>query len=327
MACLEEAGKIEVTPDKVNLHAILLCRLAIFLLRGGLPALAHGLYAEAKRLIAGKAVALVTQAWCEAARAEVALQKGDVAAHIRCVEASVTSFTAAGDLRNACVSQARAGDGYMQFGAYRRAAAVLEELLRVAEPMNHEVAVQAKVSQGMALARLDQLDQALEVESTALKNCLEQGERAQAGRARTYLATILLMRGEVRSAEHVARQALETLGDKTAGRALALGTLASIKLAQSQPALALVHSREAVELVGQLGDLKEGEPMIRAAYALSLRAAGREAEARDAISAAQAKLLERADRIRDPEWRARFLGAVPENARVVDLATHWDEAS
>jgi hypothetical protein len=80
-----------------------------------------------------------------------------------------------------------------------------------------------------------------------------------------------------------------------------------------------------MDLLGRLGGLEEGESLIRAVYALALRAAGNDAEGREVIHAARATLLARAERIRDPEWRQRFIAAVPENARVMDLAAHWGE--
>ena len=40
-----------------------------------------------------------------------------------------------------------------------------------------------------------------------------------------------------------------------------------------------------------------------------------------AIAAARDRLLDRAARISDPEWRRRFLADVPENARTLSLAS------
>ena len=59
---------------------------------------------------------------------------------------------------------------------------------------------------------------------------------------------------------------------------------------------------------------------MRLVHAEALRAAGLEAEFRAAIAEARSHLLARAAKISDPEWRRRFLGAVPDNARTLALA-------
>jgi hypothetical protein len=49
-------------------------------------------------------------------------------------------------------------------------------------------------------------------------------------------------------------------------------------------------------------------------------------EGREALSAARARLLGRADRIHDPAWRESFLTRVPDNARILELARAFLDA-
>jgi tetratricopeptide (TPR) repeat protein len=324
LSSLEEVKRIEVTEEKVSLHVIILCRLAIFLTRAGYPNVAHRILLDAEGFVAeDDALDSIVRAWLEAARAEAAMHQGDLTSCVRRIEATVESFTAAGDVRNACLQRANIGNGYMQLGAYRRAAAVLHEALSVAEPMKLDFVPHVKVNLGFVLAQLGQLDKALEVERAALDHCIEQHHRRFEGCSRIYLATIYSMRGEVEHATTVAQQAVDMLDGTTDMRAYALATLAKMMHMQKQPALALRYAREAMDLMHNLGGVEEGEALIRTVYALALRATGNEPEGRREIAEARRRLLERADRIGDPNWRQSFLEGVRDNARAIHLAAQW----
>src|SRR6185436_5239124 len=90
-------------------------------------------------------------------------------------------------------------------------------------------------------------------------------------------------------------------------RAYALATLARMLLQQRQPAAALERAQEAMGLVEQLGGVAEGESLIRCVHALCLRNNDQEAEGRRRIAEAKRILLERANRINEPNWRQSFL--------------------
>jgi hypothetical protein len=55
-------------------------------------------------------------------------------------------------------------------------------------------------------------------------------------------------------------------------------------------------------------------------YAEALAAAGAKAEARVALATARERLLARAERVADLDWRQRFLNEVPVNARILALS-------
>lgn len=104
-------------------------------------------------------------------------------------------------------------------------------------------------------------------------------------------------------------------------RAGALATLARALLSSGRAASALPIAREAFAQLESLGSLEEGESLVRLVHAEALNASGDEGGFRRAIAAAHEQLLARAAKISDPTWRARFLSSVPDNARIIELAT------
>jgi hypothetical protein len=65
---------------------------------------------------------------------------------------------------------------------------------------------------------------------------------------------------------------------------------------------------------------------LRLEYAEALAAAGRTEDAKRATIAARDRLLERAAKIADARWRARFLENVLENARTLSLARAFESS-
>ena len=82
----------------------------------------------------------------------------------------------------------------------------------------------------------------------------------------------------------------------------------------------LAAAREAYAALERLGEIDEGESVVRLTYAEALAAAGEHAEARAALAVARQRLLARAERVADLSWRHRFLHEVPVNARILALA-------
>jgi hypothetical protein len=90
-------------------------------------------------------------------------------------------------------------------------------------------------------------------------------------------------------------------------------------LEQDRAAEALPVAREAHAILEELGEIEEGEAMVRVVYAEALRATGARREFEQIARAARDRLLDRADKISDAAWRERFLTAVPDNARTLVL--------
>ena len=148
-----------------------------------------------------------------------------------------------------------------------------------------------------------------------------QGDPRLEGAARTYLAEILIAAGDFAGAERGGGGGGRDAGGRAVaagGGAGASGARAAGRAATSTGALAA--AREAHDALERLGEIEEGESMVRLAYAEALGASGRRDEARAALAVARQRLLARAERIGEPAWRHRFLHEVPVNARILALA-------
>ncbi len=123
--------------------------------------------------------------------------------------------------------------------------------------------------------------------------------------------------GDLDRAEEEARRAIET------GRApwqwFFMATLADVLLARglSEEALEVVRPAHAAVASGHHA---VGEAKIRLVFAKALAAKGDVAAARDVITTARERLLDRAARISNSDRRRRFLECVPENERTLVLA-------
>ena len=103
----------------------------------------------------------------------------------------------------------------------------------------------------------------------------------------------------------------------------ALGVSSRARLGRGDVEGAVEAGQGAHDALGRLGEIEEGESMVRLAFAEALDQSGRRDDARRALAVAHQRLLERADRIEEPAWRHRFLHAVPVNARILALADEW----
>ncbi|MCC6559491.1 MAG: serine/threonine protein kinase [Polyangiaceae bacterium] len=324
----EEIKKIDATDETTSFHVVVMSRLTIFLLRAGFANVAHKIHKDAQDLARGDGGGdLVVSAWLDAARAEIASHRGDLVTYLLRVESAALGFTAAGDLRNACLQRANVGNAYMHLGACKRAVAIFHEALAIAEPMALDLVAPVKVNLGHALAELGRLDEAIAVETAALAHCIAQDHRRFAAVARIYLSRMYSTKGDVVRAGQLARECVGALDEDTGLRAYALAALARVMLAEGSPAAALALAQGAMDLMRKLGGVEEGESLIRTTFALALRATGKDAQGHEEIERARSRLLERAGRIQDPHWRKSFLEAVADNARVMDLASRWADGA
>jgi hypothetical protein len=99
-------------------------------------------------------------------------------------------------------------------------------------------------------------------------------------------------------------------------RAHAQAILAQALLGLGRADEALVAARASLES----GNVADGDALARLVQAEALELLGRREEARDALMTARDRLLDRAGRIEDLEWRKSFLERVAENARTMRLA-------
>ena len=271
----------------------------------------------------GAALEPQVEARAEQARASWALAGGDVAASLRHMERAAAAFQRAGDLRSLAVQQINVGYSYLLLGADERAEAALRSALASAERMKvpHAIAA-AKQNLGLGLMRRGALAEARRELDQALAAFVVQGDRRLEGGTRTYRAICAMLAGDLAEAERSAREAVAVLVATPQSRARAHAILAEVLLRLGCVSDARAEARAAMDLLESTGS-EDAEARIRLAWAEALHAGGDLQAAREAIAVAARRLRERASRIPEPELAATFLGAVPENARTLELERVW----
>jgi tetratricopeptide (TPR) repeat protein len=252
-----------------------------------------------------------------AVRAARALFRGDAGELLMEEQAAADEFARAGDLRYECVQRGHVGYACIELGAYEQAEHYLRDALAFARRMAlANVASTVKQNLGRALHRQGKLDEAFAIESEAVGELHAQGDRRLEAAARNYLAEILVDRGDIAGAQREIREALRFATEPMKPQLLA--TLAQILFASGQAVEAAASARAAHELMDALGAVEEGESLIRLMLAQCLRAVA-DPRAEEAGRQAKARLVARAEKIRDPAWRTMFLQHIPENARTMEL--------
>lgn len=211
-------------------------------------------------------------------------------------------------------------------GAFAEAEALARAAEAEAERLDVRVAVRAARSNlGPALSRGGAPDEAIRVLRASLDDTRENDDHFTPGVTRLYLAEALQRLGDLPAAEAEARRALSALAAFRPYRCLATARLADVLLALGRIEEALDHARAAFDELSALGELEEGEAVVRVVYCEALNAGGAVLAARDALGTAHAQLLARAARFGEEGQRRRFLYDVPEHARTLVLAERWLE--
>jgi tetratricopeptide (TPR) repeat protein len=298
-----------------------LCRGVLRLMFAGQAAAAAPALARIDALASGREFPPHVSAWRYLLAALRAYFSGDPAANAESLHKALEGFERAGDARNACQTRAYLGFGYVELGQFERAEALLRDALAQASRLGVLlVAANARENLAVALAARGELDEAWELELRATETFAAHGERRKEGGCRRYLARIALRRGELERAEAEARAACALLDETRPLLAGARAVLAQVLLARGDADAALLEARAAMALVDELGEVDEGESLVRLTLAEALEAAGDADGAARALARAQARLCERAARIADPVLRRSFLDAVPEHRRTAELA-------
>jgi tetratricopeptide (TPR) repeat protein len=266
--------------------------------------------------LAPQALALVHQA--RAARAAAA---GDLGRCLTSFESALHAFEMAGDMRNACAVRTNLGYLYCELGDLQRAEAALRQALVASDRMGlHDLSAAVEQNLGRVVGLGGAFEEGERLERRAMAAFARQGDPRFEGAARWYLAEIMLATGRTTEAEREAGAAAAALAVVAPSlRVAALGTVARARLTRGDAAGALEAAREAHQALEQLGELDEGESMVRLVYVEALAATGARDESRQVLAVAQARLLARAEKIGEPAWRHRFLHDVPVNARLLAL--------
>jgi tetratricopeptide (TPR) repeat protein len=293
-----------------------------------------GRYEEARSLL-GALDPLVTRLKDEPAVAAAALSarsmlaafEGDLFSARELLTAVITSAQEAGDRRQVCLQQSNLAELCNHLGAYAEA----EEIARAChlEAGRIGVTVAALGSQhnlGLALTRRGALAEARETLAAAIAGFAASEGRFMEGATRVYLAEALRCAGDLGAAEAEARCAMETLSAFRPHLSFAMAVLADIMLGQGRVSAAREQAKAAFDLLQELGQVQEGEALVRVVYAEVLDASGDHAAARDVIAVARDRLLARVACIGSETWRRSFLENIPENARTLALAERWGAA-
>ena len=267
---------------------------------------------------AGEAEDAARWAWIHRADATRALCAGDLGAYLELLDAAVTAFERAGDVREPCSERVNAGFARLALGLYEDAESALREAMATAERLGLRHVVGAALQNlAYAVGQRGDLPEARRLEEAAIAIFAAQGNRRMEGDSAIYLARLLEQMGDLEGAERAARRAVELLGAVRALLPYALATLAAVLLRQGRIAEAAAPAREAAELFTAIGHLDDGEAFVRLVHAEVLAANGEVEASREVLTRARTRLLERAAQIRDPTWRASFLERVPENVRTL----------
>jgi tetratricopeptide (TPR) repeat protein len=252
-------------------------------------------------------------------RSSRAMFAGDAGEYVVSEVAAANAFEQAGDERYATMQHGHVGYAYLEIGAYFEAVTWLRRALDGGTRLGlQNVVATAKHNLGRALMHQGRLDEAFAIETEAVAAFHAQGDKRLESASRLYLADILAAQGDYLAAEHELRRALQMV--QAASRPQTLASLAHVLLVTNRPREALIAAREAQELLDALGGVEEGESLVRLTYAEALQAADDRETARIAIRVARDRVLDRARKITDPEWRTSFLQNLPENARTLELA-------
>ncbi len=316
------AADAEPAPDARRAQIVCLGECANQLTFGGRYAAADAVLASIDRATRGGAATLdaIADAGLSLTRGIRASYDGDLGACRDHFVAALEAFEGAHDQRNAGMVRSNLGFVLAELGDFAGAEEALRAAHAQAERMGlQDLATVALHNLGYVVACRGDLDEGRRLEHRAVEAFRALGDPRMHGVARTYLAKIALLSSDFAAAEREARAATELLSVAPPLRAGAGAVLARALIGLGRDAEALAAAREAFATLVALGALEEGETLVRLVHAEALARAGSADELRSASAEARARLLARAAKIRDPTWRARFLRAVPDNARTLEL--------
>jgi eukaryotic-like serine/threonine-protein kinase len=321
-------GDTPCAPDAAARNAQLICLswAANYLVFGGRIAAADALMQRIAEQQAVDATQVGPQArgLVHQVRALRASAAGDLGRCLSGFESALQAFEQAGDLRNALAVRTNLGYVYCELGDFQRAEAALRQALGAADRLGlHDVTAAVLHNLGRVLGLRGELVEAEALERRAIDDFKKQGDPRLEGAARTYLAEILIAGGNYAAAEDEAAVAIAMLAVAPSLQVAALGVASRARLGRADADGALAAGQAAHDALTRLGEIEEGESMVRLAHAEALEQTGARDGARAALAVAHQRLLARAERIEEPAWRQRFLHSVPVNARILTLVEEW----
>jgi eukaryotic-like serine/threonine-protein kinase len=320
--CIDDVLSAAPAAGGLTAREMCLTEGAIALIFGGRPAGADALLEILERSMSDITVREPeVAAKLHQARAFRVTPATDPEAALAAFKASLEAFEQAGARRDACMASMNLGFCYSEIGDLESAEAALASALSIAQRMElQDVAMYGNHNLGLVLAERGRVQEGRALEEAALVAAQKMGDPRIEGAARSYLSRIALLVGDLATAEREALAALQVLDRAPPLRVFACALHARVLLARGRVDEALARAREAISGLTSLGTIDEGESLVRLVYAESLAASGHPDEAAAAITQARDLLLTRADKLRDPAHRERFLHGIADNARTLELA-------
>lgn len=286
--------------------------------------------------IADKALSLVPQglaqseprsaAWYFRARGWRALSSGDPCGCAMLMKRSCSAFEQVGDARNACVQRVIIARIAMMIGQLDEALEGFESCIEAARAQGLAgVLASARLHAGLVQSWLTRFDEAEADLRRALDGFRKQRDERMIALSAALYARVVLERHRVDEAETLIREGLAMVDAHTAIRALLLATHAQTHNRRAMlvdapvPEAALKTASEVQLLVGELGELDEGEGYIRWSIAQIIWESGNLPEALRVVSEARTHLEQRAARITLESARDAFLQRIPEHALTIAL--------
>jgi tetratricopeptide (TPR) repeat protein len=264
------------------------------------------------------------RAFLLAARVARAEWIGDIEACATLAKEATACFEEVGDARNAAVQRDKAGFGFLKLGLFTVAAEHFEQAHAAAEELGLAgVAAEVKLHLGQIHSRMMRRDECKKLMEEVIASFRAQNDLPGEARARAYLAGSLHLCGDYAGADAEAQRALPLLVSAPAYRAPVLGLIAITRADRGDADASYEAGKEAIEILERLGGTIEAEAMVRLGWAEALRAKGDIEGSKKAITDARARLLSRADKIKDPARRRMFLEKLSEHQRTLARAGEW----
>jgi eukaryotic-like serine/threonine-protein kinase len=229
-------------------------------------------------------------------------------------------FASVGDVAGVGYAGLCVGVAEMVMGAFAAAERTLRETLAATEAVGARLAAMAvRPWLAVSLAQQGQADAARKVVRLAVEECRASRNPYLEGVAALASALVEHFAGDAAAAEREAAAVVGSGEPRFIHQVEALAPLAAARLALGNVSACLDATRAAMEWLDTGRGMGHLESLVRLVHAEALRASGDERGAEQMLQRARARLLARADAIRDEASRFGFL-EVPEHFRTIGLA-------
>ncbi len=296
--------------------------IANYLVRMGRLAVGEQLYALYLARFEGR---FEPKPWVDAAvadlRSYLAFVRGDGPERSAQSRAALAAIERTNDPRRVAMYRSNLAFTLAEAGAYSEAERILRGAIAEIAGLDHAESLAAHVdgNLGAVLRYTGRASDAIVLLETTQQRLVELRNRRLRAAVLVHLALAHHDVGDLDRALACAGEAVAQadLG-LPASLPFALAALSRVLLARGDVEGALARAERGYAALRAEGLVEEGTAAVMLARIEARTASG--IDARDALREAYDWVMARAARFADPEERARFLGAVPEHARIVELA-------